>query len=261
MAAETKASVAARFANGAYVSAEDFSTLVSSYQDFSDILFSIATAAQGGSKGFVYVSGSSSTTLYSAAAQGLRLLNTATTAAAQQQLGGGTVGRVVFEAVTTASSQQQLGGGTVGRTLFETTTTAAAQAIIGSVSAATQAEMEAGVATGVVATPANFMWHPSAPKAWVNFHGLTTTSVRSSYNVSSVVRNGAGDYTVVFTVAFSGTNYCYIGHADLSAGVLGSPRQIEQVTVTAGGFRFQTADISPTSTDCEVVNIVFYGDR
>jgi hypothetical protein len=262
MAAETKTSVAARFANHAYVSAADFSTLIDSYQDAHSVLLAISTAAQAGSKGLVYVSGSATVTFQSAAAQGLRLLNTATTAAAQQQMGGGTVGRLVFEAITTASSQQQLGGGTVGRTIFETATTAAAQAIVGGgASAATQAAMEAGAATDVFATPANVVFHPAMPKAWINFSGVTTASVRSSYNITSVARNGTGDYSIVFTVPFSNALYCYTGHSDEGLAGNNAPRNINQVGVSAGGLRILMTDATPTANDCELIQMAFYGDR
>lgn len=43
-------------------------------------------------------------------------------------------------------------------------------------------------------------------RAWVNFVGAT--GVRNgSFNVSSVTRNGAGDYTVNFATALSDANY------------------------------------------------------
>ena len=46
-------------------------------------------------------------------------------------------------------------------------------------------------------------------KAWVNWNGTSGASpvIRASYNVSSVTRNGTGDYTVNFTNAFVDANY------------------------------------------------------
>jgi hypothetical protein len=45
-------------------------------------------------------------------------------------------------------------------------------------------------------------------KAWVNFNGVTTASVNSSYNVSSVTRNSVGNYTINFTAgALSSATY------------------------------------------------------
>lgn len=46
-------------------------------------------------------------------------------------------------------------------------------------------------------------------KAWVNFNGTTASpsTIRASYNVSSVTKNGTGDYTVNFTTAMVDANY------------------------------------------------------
>jgi hypothetical protein len=44
-------------------------------------------------------------------------------------------------------------------------------------------------------------------KAWVNFNGVTTVTINNSFNVSSVTRNGAGDYTVNYTTAMANANY------------------------------------------------------
>ena len=47
-------------------------------------------------------------------------------------------------------------------------------------------------------------------KAWVNFNGVTTATIRASFNVSSITRNAAGDYTVNFTNALPDANYTAI---------------------------------------------------
>jgi hypothetical protein len=46
-------------------------------------------------------------------------------------------------------------------------------------------------------------------KAWVNFDGTLATPItpRASYNVSSVTKNGTGDYTVNFATAMADANY------------------------------------------------------
>jgi hypothetical protein len=48
-------------------------------------------------------------------------------------------------------------------------------------------------------------------KAWVNFNGTgtigTNQTIRSSYNVSSVAKNGTGDYTVNFATPMADANY------------------------------------------------------
>lgn len=47
--------------------------------------------------------------------------------------------------------------------------------------------------------------------AWVNFNGTSgSTSVRGSYNVSSVTRVSTGSYTVTFTNNLVDTNYAVV---------------------------------------------------
>jgi len=44
--------------------------------------------------------------------------------------------------------------------------------------------------------------------AWVNFDGTTTPpTIRDSFNVSSVDKNGTGDYTINFSNAMDNTNF------------------------------------------------------
>ncbi len=48
-------------------------------------------------------------------------------------------------------------------------------------------------------------------RAWVNFDGTTTPpTIRASYNVSSVVRDGTGLYTVNFTNPMPDALYCTV---------------------------------------------------
>ena len=44
-------------------------------------------------------------------------------------------------------------------------------------------------------------------KAWVNFDGTGTPSIRQAFNVSSITDNGTGDFTANFTTAFSDADY------------------------------------------------------
>jgi hypothetical protein len=54
-----------------------------------------------------------------------------------------------------------------------------------------------------------------AARAWVNFDGTTSPgTIRASGNVSSVARNGTGDYTVNFTTAMPDANYSGVCTAD-----------------------------------------------
>jgi hypothetical protein len=49
-------------------------------------------------------------------------------------------------------------------------------------------------------------------RAWVSFNGTGSTgtnqTIRASFNVSSVLKNATGDYTVTFSNALTDANYC-----------------------------------------------------
>jgi hypothetical protein len=58
-------------------------------------------------------------------------------------------------------------------------------------------------------------------RAWVNFDGTTATpsTIRGSGNVSSVTKNGTGDYTVNFTTAMPDVNYSISGYSNFATAV------------------------------------------
>lgn len=74
---------------------------------------------------------------------------------------------------------------------------------------ASQAQMETGTATTVYVTPAVAQYHASAAKGWVSLD--TAASDLASYNVSSMVDNGTGDYTINWDTDFSSSNYVVLG--------------------------------------------------
>lgn len=78
-------------------------------------------------------------------------------------------------------------------------------------------------------------------RAWVNFNGtLTGTNPpRASFNVSSVARNGTGDYTVNFTNAMPDVNYTITGVADAGGSTI------------AGGVCLYTS-YSPSTTSARI---------
>ena len=48
-------------------------------------------------------------------------------------------------------------------------------------------------------------------KAWVNFDGTGTPSIRSDFNVSSIIDVATGKYAISFSTAFPDANYCMVG--------------------------------------------------
>lgn len=94
-------------------------------------------------------------------------------------------------------------------------------------------------------------------RAWVNFNGVTTTTIRGSFNVSSVTRNTTGDYIVTFTNAMADANYSAVvqqGRGTVSTtnliaiGPLGS----DPTTTT---FRIGTYNSSFAAVDAGYVNL------
>jgi hypothetical protein len=56
-------------------------------------------------------------------------------------------------------------------------------------------------------------------KAWVEFNGVTTVTIRGSFNVSSVTRTATGFYTIAFTTATPDANYAVVASTSPAYGV------------------------------------------
>lgn len=73
-----------------------------------------------------------------------------------------------------------------------------------------------------------------ACRAWVNFNGTGTVSIRASGNVSSITDNGVGDYTVNFTTAMADTNYgINISRSNFPNNIGGNMGEYNTSTTTA----------------------------
>jgi hypothetical protein len=59
---------------------------------------------------------------------------------------------------------------------------------------------------GSQSTPVENAINGSA-KAWVNFAGTGTVTIRAAYNVSSITDIGTGDYRVNFSASFADVSY------------------------------------------------------
>jgi len=97
-------------------------------------------------------------------------------------------------------------------------------------------------------------------KAWVNFIGGSAT-IRASYNVSSITRNGTGTYTINFTNAFTDANYAVVGlsrrgNTDNNSQVY-LPLSGTYSTTAVQVFTGATAQAG-TALDSDIVNIVIH---
>jgi len=97
-------------------------------------------------------------------------------------------------------------------------------------------------------------------KAWVNFNGTTASpsTIRASYNVSSVTKNGTGDYTVNFTTAMVDANYAITGTAMVgvtNGGILFGPYV---AAPTTSAVRFLTTPSSFVATDSVYASVAIF---
>ena len=97
-------------------------------------------------------------------------------------------------------------------------------------------------------------------KAWVNFNGTVATpsTIRASYNVTSVTKNGTGDYTVNFTNAFADANYCSVGSC-ADAGSIASARVVafRQNSATTTSTRLETVFQVDSGAEAADMNAVY----
>ena len=90
-------------------------------------------------------------------------------------------------------------------------------------------------------------------RAWVNFGGTGTVSIRDSGNVSSITDLGTGWYQVDFTNALSSSNFSEVGNSGNSGG--GSHfTQLADIRTTAT-TRFYNKNLSGSLVDASELNL------
>lgn len=97
-------------------------------------------------------------------------------------------------------------------------------------------------------------------KAWANLDGTGTIAMRGSFNVSSVVDNGVGDYTTNLTNNFIDANYGWL----TGAGAVNATADVTYVhstgsVVTASSIRLE-GHVNNIQTDLTYANLNLLGD-
>ena len=75
-------------------------------------------------------------------------------------------------------------------------------------------------------------------KAWMNYKGTSTNSIRDSFNTTSVTDNGAGDYTQNITNSFSSADNSYAVSVQAEDGNPDNGMYVFLQTFTTSTFRF-----------------------
>ena len=92
-------------------------------------------------------------------------------------------------------------------------------------------------------------------RAWVNFNGTGTVSVRGSGNVSSITDNGTGNYTMNFSSSLPDANYATIGTTQTKITVRGAFFSIRSNSsgvfdqYNTSGVQFITAESTTGAVD------------
>jgi len=100
-------------------------------------------------------------------------------------------------------------------------------------------------------------------RAWVNFDGTGTVSIKDDENVSSIGDNGTGLYTINFTNNMPNSNYvvCITGLGDtgVSIGVVDGQASVgpDVKTLSQVRIRFRTDDT--TALDVADINVIVVG--
>jgi hypothetical protein len=113
--------------------------------------------------------------------------------------------------------------------------------------------------TGAASSPpdANTLVKDNICKGWIIFDGTGTISILGSYNVSGIIDNGVGNYTITWDRNFSNVNYCTVGSASKS----GDDAFIAIANKLVGSVNTVARDDSGGVADVDEVNLAAWGDQ
>ena len=95
-------------------------------------------------------------------------------------------------------------------------------------------------------------------RAWVSFTGATA-AIRGSFNVSSVTRASAGNYTASFTTAMPDTNYSAIAIMPFVSGSTPYANALTSQTLSTGSYAFASSGTNNGgSYDPTVVSVAIF---
>lgn len=99
-------------------------------------------------------------------------------------------------------------------------------------------------------------------KSWINFNGTGIIATRDSFNVTSLVDNGTGNYTVNLVNSMANTNYCGLSDGTLSDTTGQVYDQTHLITKVVGSFRAESGVYSTGAvlSDFVHMNAAVIGD-
>ena len=145
------------------------------------------------------------------------------------------------------------------KTYFDTLyTVASSETKSGIIELATTAEAQAGTDDLKAITPLKLRNALNATgtapiyacRAWVSFNGTGTVAIRASGNVSSIIDNGVGNYTVNFTTAMPDVNYSTVALCGAGSGVWAGLKE-------SGEYSTAAVQVTSSGTQAYVDRLIF----
>jgi len=94
-------------------------------------------------------------------------------------------------------------------------------------------------------------------KAWVNFSGAGTVTIRDSFNVSSITDDGVGDYIVNFINNMVSAAYSVVSHCNLATSVATEfSYQCNVASYSVSGFGIKTGFQSTSASTLNDVALI-----
>ena len=103
-----------------------------------------------------------------------------------------------------------------------------------------------------------------SPKGWVNFNGPATFNgsddeIRDSFNITSTIDQGSGDYDFGYTTNMSNENYAVAGIAN-GSGASNAMINLDGA-ITSSAVVLRTINTADNRQDSDHVLVVVHGDR
>ena len=127
-----------------------------------------------------------------------------------------------------------------------------------SVTAASQAEQEAGTEAAKYVAPATQQFHPSAAKLWLKATANSTT-IEVSYNITSVADTAIGRMTVTIATDFSGVDWAASISAEVALFTDVHSQSLDSAPA-AGTCIMENANAASGALDPVAWFLVGYGD-
>lgn len=121
------------------------------------------------------------------------------------------------------------------------------------VEAASDAEVKTGSEAGKYVAPSTMIGHEGVVKGWINFKG-DGTAINDSYNVSGIVDDGTGLFTITWNTDFGSANYAAVGMTSSSI-TLGF------MSIAAGSVQVRCQNYNGVVVDTTTVCVIAIGDR